>query len=160
MPTAPASLPASEDRTARIWDAATGKELQVLRGHENWVWSALFSSDGKQIVTGSEDHTARVWNAEDGIEIGILHEIEGGIYFAEFSPDGQEIVTASDDNLTNVWRADFSEASSRDLVADICTHRLGGVSKLTRDEMRLAGYPDAMAPIDVCLQRREQQREK
>jgi hypothetical protein len=28
--------------------------------------------------------------------------------------------------------------------------RLAGVTKLTREEMRLAGYPDSMPEIDVC----------
>ena len=140
----------SEDRTARIWDVATGKELSVLRGHEDWVWSAIFSADGKQIVTGSQDKTARIWNADDGIEIGVLREIEGGIFFATFSPDGQEIATASDDKLARVWRAHFTERSTADLVTEICTQRLGGVSKMTRDEMRLAGYADDKAEIDVC----------
>ncbi|MDR3232099.1 MAG: hypothetical protein LBT46_00250, partial [Planctomycetaceae bacterium] len=42
---------ASEDNTARIWDAATGKELQKLEGHTHYVWSAVFSPDGKRIVT-------------------------------------------------------------------------------------------------------------
>ena len=32
---------------------------QVLRGHEDWVWSAAFSPDGARIVTGSSDRTAR-----------------------------------------------------------------------------------------------------
>ena len=29
-------------------------------------------------------------------------------------------------------------------------HRLRGLTELSRDEMRLAGYPNGMAPIDVC----------
>src|SRR5262249_61460976 len=33
---------ASWDRTARIWDAASGKEIAVLRGHEGSVQSAAF----------------------------------------------------------------------------------------------------------------------
>src|SRR6185295_7148725 len=37
---------AGRDRTARIWDTASGKELVVLRGHENTVYTASFSSDG------------------------------------------------------------------------------------------------------------------
>jgi hypothetical protein len=53
----------SEDKTARIWDAATGKELAVLRGHEGQVNSAAFSPDGSRIVTTSTDATARIWDA-------------------------------------------------------------------------------------------------
>ncbi len=141
---------ASEDRTARIWDVASGKELLTLHGHEDWVWSALFSSDGKRIVTGSQDHTARVWNASDGVEIGVLREIEGGIFFATFSPDGERIVTASDNKVARVWNAQFAETPSKELISEVCAHRLDGVSTLTRDEMRLAGYPDSIAAIDVC----------
>jgi hypothetical protein len=35
------------------------------------------------------------------------------------------------------------------LVVEACV-RLAGVTKLTRDEMRLAGYPDSTPEIDVC----------
>jgi WD40 repeat protein len=37
---------ASFDKTVRIWDAATAKEIAVLRGHEGAVWPAAFSPDG------------------------------------------------------------------------------------------------------------------
>src|SRR5215468_629337 len=53
----------SADETARIWDAATGKEIAVLRGHRQRVNSAAFSGDGSRIVTGGVDQTARVWDA-------------------------------------------------------------------------------------------------
>jgi WD40 repeat protein len=45
---------ASEDHTARIWDAATGSEFKVLRGHTNAVRSAAFSPNGTRVVTASE----------------------------------------------------------------------------------------------------------
>jgi len=51
----------SLDKTARLWDTASGKELHVLRGHEGVVWSAQFASDGKTVVTASFDKTARLW---------------------------------------------------------------------------------------------------
>ena len=44
---------ASGDNTARIWDAESGKEIAVLKGHTGSVWSAAFSGDGKRVVTAS-----------------------------------------------------------------------------------------------------------
>ena len=55
---------ASDDKTARVWDAASGKPIgEPLKGHEDLVWSAAFSPDGKRIVTASQDETARIWDA-------------------------------------------------------------------------------------------------
>ena len=62
---------ASDDKTARLWDAETGKPIgEPLKGHEGEVLSAAFSPDGKRIVTASEDKTARVWDAATGKPIG------------------------------------------------------------------------------------------
>ena len=55
-----AFITASSDRSARIWDAATAKEIAVLRGHENIVTSGAFSPDGTRIVTASSDKSARI----------------------------------------------------------------------------------------------------
>jgi hypothetical protein len=36
------------------------------------------------------------------------------------------------------------------LLAEICQHRMIGFSAWSREEMRLAGYPDSEPLIDVC----------
>jgi len=53
---------ASSDKTARIWDADSGKEIAVLKGHDDSVSRAAFSGDGKRVVTASDDNTARIWD--------------------------------------------------------------------------------------------------
>jgi len=59
----------SYDRTAKVWEAASGRELVTLKGHSDAVWSIAISPDGQRIVTGSVDQTARVWEASNGREL-------------------------------------------------------------------------------------------
>jgi hypothetical protein len=47
----------SDDKTAKIWDAASGKELLTLRGHTGTVNRVRFSPDGKRLVTKSDNWT-------------------------------------------------------------------------------------------------------
>jgi WD40 repeat protein len=69
---------------------------------------------------------------------------------AEFSPDGTRVVTASNDKTARVWDVRFATMPTEALIAEACTRRLGRLTRLTRDEMRLAGYPDDKPEIDVC----------
>ena len=38
----------SADRTIKVWDVATGKELLSLDGHTNGILTVVFSPDGRQ----------------------------------------------------------------------------------------------------------------
>jgi hypothetical protein len=50
-----------DDRTARLWEAATGKELRAFKGHGGTVRSVGFSPDGTHVLTSaSNDKTARL----------------------------------------------------------------------------------------------------
>ena len=140
---------ASSDNTARIWDATSAKEIAVLRGHENVVASAAFSPDGSRIVTASADKTARIWDAASAKGIAVLRGHDDWVDTAAFSPDGSRTVTASGDKTARIWDVHLQTMSVRDLLAQACA-RLAGLMTLTRDEMRLAGYPDNMPQIDVC----------
>ncbi len=93
---------ASEDKTARVWDAENGDQLATLRGHTEGVRVASFSPDGRQVITASTDKTARLWNAETGQQSAAL-EHDGVVRSAAFSSDGRRVVTASDDNTARVW---------------------------------------------------------
>src|ERR1039458_5978457 len=52
---------ASADRTAKVWEAGTGRELLTLRGHQGGVWSIAWSPDGSKLATASDDQTAKVY---------------------------------------------------------------------------------------------------
>jgi WD40 domain-containing protein len=114
---------ASSDNTARIWDAATAKEIAVLRGHEDIVSSAAFSPDGSRIVTASWDNTARIWDAATAKEIAVVRGHEGPVQSAAFSPDGSRLVTAGD-KTARVWDAHLQTMSANGLLVQACA-RLG-----------------------------------
>jgi WD40 repeat protein len=106
-------LTASDDKTARLWDAKTGKPIAELTGHEGEVSRAAFSPDGKRILTASRaigisrspggkptasvrhDNSIRLWDADTGKPIAELTGHDGQVSSAVFSPDGRRILTAS-----------------------------------------------------------------
>ena len=141
---------ASRDGTVRIWDANTGKEIKILEGHMDTVTSAAFSLDGTHIVTASDDKTARIWDAATGMETKVMQGYKDSVNQAAFSPDGTRVVTASRDKTARIWDARFAVMPTESLLAKASQHLLPGISKLTRVEMRLLGYPDTEPEIDVC----------
>jgi WD40 repeat protein len=100
---------ASRDSTARIWDAKTGKEIAVLKGHDRPLSSATFSGDGTWVATASYDRTARIWDAESGIAILVLKGHAGSVFTAVFSGNGKRVVTASNDNTARIWDTESGE---------------------------------------------------
>ena len=100
----------SKDKLVRVWDASTGDELEVLKGHEDWVESVAFSPDGKQIVSGSKDKSVRLWNALTGDELNVLNH-KHPVTSVAFSPDGEQIVSGSDDTSVRVWDALMGDKS-------------------------------------------------
>jgi len=94
---------ASWDRTARLWDVDTQRQVGVLTGHSDAVKSAAFSSDGRRVVTTSDDKTARIWDADSYQQIAVLPEHQGQVRSGAFSPDGGRIVTSSNSTIW-IWR--------------------------------------------------------
>jgi eukaryotic-like serine/threonine-protein kinase len=101
---------AGGDTTAKIWDAASGRELLTLRGHRDWIRSVAYSPDGRRIATASHDQTARVWDADTGGELFTLKGHSDVVAAALFSPDGKRIVTGSWDKMVKVWDAGTGRA--------------------------------------------------
>ncbi len=100
---------ASEDQTAIIWNARTGEQENILKGHLNRVNTARFNPkglsapEGLRVLTASQDGTAKVWDAETGGSLDTLSGHDGPVTKAVFSSDEKWIVTISPDSVALVW---------------------------------------------------------
>ncbi len=90
------------DLQAKVWDAASGKELRTLQGR-NDINSVAFSPDGRRIATGSADLTVQVWDAESGEEQLAFKGHHDQVCSVAFSPDGQRLVSGSLDGTAKLW---------------------------------------------------------
>ena len=67
------ALTASVDQTARLWDVASGGQLQVLSGHAGQVTAAALGPDLRHAITGGDDGSLLVW---DNIDVAINNRID------------------------------------------------------------------------------------
>jgi WD40 repeat protein/serine/threonine protein kinase len=96
-------LTASRDKTAAVWDVATGAQLFSLQ-HSGSVFSACYSPDGRRVLTASDDGIAQICDAESGVVQSLLRH-SNKVHWAEFSPDSTLAVTACADHVTRIWDA-------------------------------------------------------
>jgi tetratricopeptide (TPR) repeat protein len=98
-------LTGSQDQTARLWDADTGRPIGQPMVHRETLTSLAFSPDGTTVLTGSQDRMARLWDAATGRPIGQAMEHSGAVNAVAFSPDGKTILTGSEDRTARQWDA-------------------------------------------------------
>ncbi len=93
---------------ARVWDAATGRPLIPPLPHAGAVQRAVFSPDGRRILTvtaggpASRD-TVQVWDSADGTPVGEPLVHAQGVLDAVFRPDGRRVATGGLDGGVRLW---------------------------------------------------------
>jgi WD40 repeat protein len=107
---------ALQDRTVRVWDAATGRVLAVLRGHSDLVMDVAFSPDGTLLASSSYDKTVRIWQPGTN-RVRVLRGHSGSVNQVAWSSP-KRLVTGSRDGTLRIWDVPPLEPPTADELAD------------------------------------------
>jgi WD40 repeat protein len=129
---------AGEDRTLRVWDVQTGRELLVLQAHAGPVAAVAFSPDGRRLVSAGDDGMVKVWDAGTGQEALSVQGHEGPLSGMAFSPDGRRLATADWDKQKERGELKVWDAQTGQRVLSLVDHDITGVA-FSPDGRRIAG---------------------
>jgi WD40 repeat protein len=93
----------SRDKTVRIWNASTGEEEHVLRGHSDSVNSVAVSSDNRHIVSGSYGQDRSDLECVDRRRGACPPRAFCPVSSVAVSPDNRHIVSGSWDKTVRIW---------------------------------------------------------
>ncbi|ETO12237.1 WD-40 repeat protein [Reticulomyxa filosa] len=109
----------SFDKTIRIWDIETTKQLILFKGHDDYVWSVKYGSNklenigANTILSGSEDKSVRLWDIRSGKLIQVFNGHTDYVNAVEYSPFevnnievncySNVICSGSNDNTIRFW---------------------------------------------------------
>ena len=107
---------ASQDKTIRVWDVATGKTVRTIRGEAavgpvGKIYAMALSPDGKWLAVGGLFHprnpttgaAIRLYDSATGKLVARLTGHENVICDLAFSPDSRHLISGSQDNTAIIW---------------------------------------------------------
>jgi WD40 repeat protein len=98
-----ATATSGSDRSVRIWDAVTLKELASFVAHQDMVRCLAFSPDSSLLATGSYDRTVKLWDVASHELRMTLRGHSDGVFAVAFSPNGKILATGSGDKTAKLW---------------------------------------------------------
>jgi WD40 repeat protein len=104
----------SQDSSAQVWDAATGRPFQPLL-HSQAPNQACFSANGRWVAT-SWEKAARIWDAQTGEPLTPPLRHENPVHYVQFTSDGQRLLTRRQLGDSRIWNLPRHTYSAEDLV--------------------------------------------
>jgi len=96
---------ASDDGTAILWNAASGKRIGVLKAGPGSLTDIDWSVKGEFVAASAQDNMVYVWNAKSQELIERLKLFTDNVNSVSFSPNGQFLAAGSKDRQIYIWDA-------------------------------------------------------
>ena len=93
---------ASDDKTLKVWDLASGKAVATLQGHAASVLACAVTPDGRRVVSASSDQTLKVW---DLTTYACLLTHHGDAAYTAVTATETSIIAG--DHLGSIWFLDW-----------------------------------------------------
>jgi WD40 repeat protein len=106
------------DRTIRIWDVKSGKELIQLKGHRRRIYCADYSPDESLVASAGYDRTIRIWDLKKKKEIRKLSGHTSAIRCLKFLSDGKDLLSGSEDGTLRLWNVNGDLVKTAHFFAD------------------------------------------
>ena len=137
-----------------LWDAETCRRITTI-DYPSIVWSALFSPDGRWLVTTHGDGAIRVWDVIKRQRVVGFNEHDGPVRAVAWAPDGSRFASAGEDHTVMIWSA---ETGRREMLLAGHATRVTGVA-FAPDNQTLASVDlDGWIILWDLAQQREQRR--
>lgn len=118
----------SLNRTVRIWDTATGLELNTFEDDHESILNIAVNLDGTKIATGGANHTVFVRDLEGGEPIRMQGNYKGVMRVA-FNSDSSRLISGGEDRTIRLWET----STGREIL---------NLHQTPRDVMNLTFLPD------------------
>ena len=98
----------SDDKTIRVWDVNTRQAIKTLTGHNNGVWYARFSKNGKLIISCSHESKSdiKIWRVSSS-----------------------ELITTINTGQKNIWNCDLTSKDEYFLTSEYVYNAPNSVKK-------------------------------
>jgi WD40 repeat protein len=93
----------SADKTIKLWEVATGREIRSCLGSVGTVHQLAFGPEGKQLASIDAEYKLKLWEVETSREMCTIKLADDEILSVIFSPDGKSLVTGTEKNHVIIW---------------------------------------------------------
>ncbi len=106
----------SYDRSAKLWETATGELLRTLQGHRGSVRAVQFMHKTQRAVTASWDGRAKLWDVSSATSLRVVARHEQPIYAIDIAWNDTKLITGDLGGEAAIWSMSGTDEPAEPLL--------------------------------------------